>query len=181
MAGASGAGTGCRLDEQKPLSGERSSKQAKMGNRHDKPEIPKLEGLKGAIARTVTRPSPQSQQAKPGLAPPPDGHKRRASAPLWPSISPVAAHRASPRFRASPSQWLFGDWGMRVGARESPGRPPCPSHPPPPRQRLGPRRRLGLPAAPLLGGSKDERGRGGTEDSEGRREKNFLKLQVSHA
>ena len=27
-------------------------------------------------------------------------------------------------FPTHTSQWLFGDWGVRAGARESPGRPP---------------------------------------------------------
>ena len=96
---------------------------ASMGNRHDKSEVPKLEGRERATATTgpkvseaiATKASRQSRQEKPGLTPPgpPDGHKRRASTPLlWPCIGPVAAHGASSRFRASPthtSQWLLGD------------------------------------------------------------------------
>ena len=67
--------------------------------------------------------------------------------------------KASPfvsRFPTHTSQWLFGDWGVRAGARESPGRPlgwqsPGPSAVPgivaaPPL----PRRRLSRPAAPRL-------------------------------
>ena len=53
-------------------------------------------------------------------------------------------------FRASPthtSQWLFGDWGVRAGARESPGRPPG-RQLAAPGPLLPPRRHLGLPAAP---------------------------------
>ena len=116
---------------------------ASMGNRHDKSEVPKLEGRERAIATTgpkvseaiATKASRQSRQEKPGLTPPgpPDGHKRRASASLLPSS---ICHRESPLARRpSPtrtSQRLFGDRGVRAGARESPGRPPG-RLPPPPR------------------------------------------------
>ena len=64
------------------------------------------------------------------------------------SLSPKSAS-FSP-FRASPthtSQWLFGDWGVRAGARESPGRPPG-RQLAAPGPLLPPRRCLGLPAAP---------------------------------
>ena len=139
-----------------------------MGNRHDKSEVPTLEGLERAFA--TTEPKVGRTVARP---PPPDGHKKWASAPLlWPSIGPVAAHGESSRFRASPahaSQWLFGDWGVRAGARESLGRPPGRLPPgavavPLP---LGPPRGSAwaqggvwacprLPAGRILGGSKDE-------------------------
>ena len=102
------------------------------GRRLDKPEASKLEVLGGVTATTgpkakiVTRLSPRQLAEE-------DGHKRRASASLLPSS---ICHRESPLARRpSPtrtSQRLFGDRGVRAGARESPGRPPG-RLPPPPR------------------------------------------------
>ena len=95
--------------------------------------------------------------------------------------SPPAEHLLQStfsRFRASPThtpQWLFGDRGVRAGARESPGRPPGLSlWDPPARSRAWPPRAPGppqgsvwacprLPAGRILG-RKEEGGRGGTKE-----------------
>ena len=152
MAGASGAEEGRRLDKQllpKLRSGASHHREA-VASTSQKSEAPE-----GA----VTRP-PQE-----------DRLKRRASAPPH---SPSICHRAPPLARrASPtrtSQWLFGDWGVRAGARESPGRPPGRPPPPPGPPSLSavpgvvaasplgppPRRRLGLSVAPRRPHSRRE-------------------------
>ena len=152
MAGASGAGKGRRLDKQL---------------------LPKLRLGASHRQEVVASTSPKSEVLE-GVAPRPsqeDRLKRRASAP---PCSSSICHRAPPLARrASPtrtSQWLFRDWGVRAGARESPGRPPGRPPPPPgpPSQSaapgvvaaspLGPppRQRLGLSVAPRRPHSRRE-------------------------
>ena len=84
------------------------------------------------------------------------------------------------RFPAHTSQWLFGDWGVRAGARESPVRP-LGWQPPGPGAVPGvvatpplPRRRRSRPAAPRLRHSRRKEdkgwGRGGWSTRRGRKE-----------
>ena len=96
------------------------------------------------------------------------------------------AFGTSPSLCAFPthaSQWLFGDWGVRAGARESPGRP-LGWQPPGPGAVPGvvatpplPRRRQSQPAAPRLRHSrrKERKAREEEEeekdDKEGRKER----------
>ena len=86
---------------------------------------------------------------------------------LHPRQSPLRG--LFPLIRASPthtSQWLFGDWGVRAGVRESPGRP-LGWQPQPLGLRTIPglvaapplRRHLGRPVAPRRGHSRKGRTR----------------------
>ena len=101
--------------------------------------------------------------------------KRGPSPCLLAPISSSWRHGKNPLLEASPfvrafpthtSQWLFGDWGVRAGARESPGRP-LGRQPPGPSAVPGvvaapplPGRHLSRPAAPRLRHSRKGDGRG---------------------
>ena len=97
-------------------------------------------------------------------------------------------------FPTHTSQWLFGDWGVRAGARESPGRP-LGWQPPGPGAVPGvvaapplPRRRRSRPAAPCLrhprrkegrrGGREKERGHKGG-GGQGRRKKSIRHRRIN--
>ena len=129
----------------------------------------------------VARPLPRQPAGE-------EGNKRRASAPLPPSSIGIC-RRASPLARrASPtrtSQWLFGDRGVRAGARESPSglQGGCLRLPDPPARSRAwwPPRPSGLPrggvwacprlpAGRILGGSRRKEGRMKKRRSKGRKD-----------